>query len=90
MIKNLDNYKLRHLGATLPAGVRGLDHAYPPHLLDVGILVHEAWNSLDRTAIANCWLKSGILPESHNTLKFFHAARKLVVMEPLLERYVIY
>ena len=69
MIKNLESYdQLRQLDATLPAAVRGLDHAYPPHLLDVGILVHEAWNSLDRTAIANCWLKSEILPESHKAL----------------------
>ena len=89
MIQNLENYEqLRQLGATLPVGVRGLDHAYPPHLLDVGILVNEAWNSLDRTAIENCWLKSGILPESHNTL-ILSCRQKLVVMEPLLVRYVI-
>ncbi len=41
MVRNLDNYdQLRQLGTTLPAGIRGLNHAYPPNLLDAASLVH--------------------------------------------------
>lgn len=39
MVKNLENYdQLRQFGATLAAGVRGLNYAYPPNLLDAASL----------------------------------------------------
>ncbi len=66
IVKNLENYEhLRQVGAALPAGVRGLDHAHPPHLLNAATLAYEAWDSLTQATIANCWLKSDILPLLH-------------------------
>ena len=68
MVRNLENYdQLRQLGATLTAGVRGLNHAYPPNLLDAASLVREAWDSLSQATLANCWLKADILPLLHTT-----------------------
>ena len=66
MVKNLENYdQLRQLGAALTTGVRGIDHAYPPNLLDAGTLAHQAWDSLTQATLANCWLKADILPPLH-------------------------
>ena len=66
MVKNVENYdQLRQLGAALTAGVRGIDHAYPPNLLDAGTLAHQAWDSLTQATLANCWLKADILPPLH-------------------------
>ena len=56
MVNNLENYdQLRQLGAALTAGVQGIDHAYPPNLLDAGTLAHQAWDSLTQATLANCW-----------------------------------
>ena len=43
----------------------GIDHAYPPNLLDAGTLAHQAWDSLTQATLANCWLKADILPPLH-------------------------
>ncbi len=68
MVKNLENYdELRQLGAAPVAGMRGLDHAYPPNLLDAESLAYEAWDSLTQATVANCWLKANILPLQHAT-----------------------
>ncbi len=68
MVKNLENYdELRQLGAALVAGMRGLDHAYPPNLLDAASLAYEAWDSLTQVTVANCWLRANILPLQHAT-----------------------
>lgn len=68
MVKNLENYDhLRQLGSTLAPGVQGLEHAYPPNLLDIASLAHEGWNSMTQSTIANCWLKADILPLLHTT-----------------------
>ena len=76
MIRNLDNYdQLRQLGAALTAGVRGLDHAYPPNLLDAASLVYQAWDSLTQATLANCWLKADILPLLHTTQLRQHSGR---------------
>ena len=54
MVKNLENYdQLRQLGAALTVGVQGIDHAYPPNLLDAGTLAHQAWDSLSQATLAN-------------------------------------
>ncbi len=63
MVRNYD--QLRQLGTTLPAGIRGLNHAYPPNLLDAASLVHQAWDSLTQATLAHCWLN--ILPLLHTT-----------------------
>ncbi len=63
MVKNLERYdELRAVGESLPAGVRGLNHAYPPNLLDAATLAHEVWESIDQSTLVNCWLKANILP----------------------------
>ena len=63
MVKNLERYdELRAVGESLPVGVRGLNHAYPPNLLDAATLAHEVWESIDQTTLVNCWLKADILP----------------------------
>ncbi len=68
MGKNLENYdELRQLGAALVAGMRGLDHAYPPNLLDAASLAYEAWDSLTQATVANCWFRANILPLQHAT-----------------------
>ena len=42
MVKNLERYdELRAVGESIPAGVRGLNHAYPPNLLDAATLAHD-------------------------------------------------
>ena len=66
MVKNLENYdQLRQFGAALTASVRGIDHAYPPNLLDAGTLAYQAWDSLTQATLANCRLKADILPPLH-------------------------
>ncbi len=69
MVGNIENYdQLRQLGSTLAAGVRDLNHAYPPNLLDAASLVHQAWeSSLSQATLAHCWLKADILPLLHTT-----------------------
>ena len=42
-MENLEKYELRAVGESLPAGVRELNHAYPPNLLDAAAIAHEVW-----------------------------------------------
>ena len=66
MVKNLEKYdELRAVGESISAGVRGLNHAYPPNLLDAATIAHEVWESIDQTTLVNCWLKADILPVCH-------------------------
>ena len=66
MVKNLERYdELRQLGASITAGLRGLQHGYPANLLDASIMAHEAWEDLSQVTMVNCWLKSNILPQVH-------------------------
>ena len=44
MAKNLERYdELRAVRESIPAGVRGLNHTYPPNLLDAATIAHEVW-----------------------------------------------
>ena len=57
--------ELRAVGASIAAGVRGLNHAYPPNLLDAATIAHEVWESMNQSILLNCWLKADILPTCH-------------------------
>ena len=75
MVKNLERYdELRTVGVSMAAGVRGLNQAYPPNLLDAATLAHEAWESIDQSTLLNCWLKADILPKCH--VESFEAYRR--------------
>ena len=66
IVKNLERYdELRAVGESIPAGVRELNHAYPPNLLDAATIAHEVWESISQTTLVNCWLKGDILPACH-------------------------
>ena len=66
MIKKLERYdELRATGESIPAGVRGLNHAYPPNLLDAVTIAREVWELIGQTTLVNCWLKVDILPACH-------------------------
>ena len=66
MVKNLERYdELRTIGASITAGVGGLNHAYPPNLLDAATIAHEVWESMNQSTLLNCWLKADILPTCH-------------------------
>ena len=66
MVKILERYdELRAVGVSMPAGVRGLNHAYTPNLLDASTIAHEVWESIGQTTLVNCWLKADILPACH-------------------------
>ena len=66
MVKNLERYdELRAVGASIAAGVRGMNHAYPPNLLDAATIAHKVWESIDQSTLLNCWLKADILPTCH-------------------------
>ena len=66
IVKILERYdELRAIGASIPAGVRGLNHAYPPNLLDAKTIAHEMWESIGQTTLVNCWLKADIFPACH-------------------------
>ena len=65
--RTLNQVNQTQLRATIAASVRGLNHAYPPNLLDAAFLAHQAWDSLSQATLANCWLKSDILPLLHKT-----------------------
>ena len=63
MVKNLERYdELRAVGESISVGVRGLNHAYPPNLLDAATIAHEEWELIGQTTLVNCWLKADILP----------------------------
>ena len=75
MVKNLERYdELQEVGESIPAGVRGLNHAYPPNLLDAETVAHEVWESIGQTTLVNCWLKADILPACH--VESFEAYRR--------------
>ena len=66
MVKNLERYdELQAVGESISAGVRGLNHAYPPNRLDAATIAHEVWESLGQTTLVNCWLKADIFPACH-------------------------
>ncbi len=47
MVRNLEKHdELRQLGASMAAGVRGIQHAYPANLLDASTMAHEVWKGL--------------------------------------------
>ena len=87
MVKNLERYdELRKLGASIAAGVRGLQYAYPANLLDASTMAHEAWKDLTQVTMVNCWLKSNILPQAHvDHLQQFVLAYKHPVRAPVID-----
>jgi len=51
IVKNLERYdKLRAVGESIPAGVRGLNQ---PNLLDVATIAQGVWESIDQTTLIN-------------------------------------
>ena len=56
MVRNLENYdQLRQLGAAPAGSVKGLYHAYPQNLLDIGLLpMAELATAVDGGHVAMC------------------------------------
>lgn len=48
-------------------GTSGLNEGRLPHIADAISLFDSCWGSIEPNCIMKCWLKSGILPESHAT-----------------------
>ena len=85
MVKNLERYdELRAVGASIAAGVRGMNHAYPPNLLDAATIAHKVWESIDQSTLLNCWLKADILPTCHaESLQTYRRPLTLPAVEEL-------
>ena len=46
-----------------PAGMKGLEEGYDPHMLDVARLSDLSWSQVTEETIARCWVKAKVLPE---------------------------
>ena len=91
MVKNPERYdELRAVGVSIPVGVRRLNHAYPPNLLDVATIVYEVWESIGKTTLVNCWLKADIFPACHvECFETYRHPLELPAVEELLQHMTI-
>ena len=85
IVKNLERYdELQAVGESIPAGVRGLNHAYPPNLVDAATIALEVWKSIGQTTQVNFWLKADILLACHvESFETYHRPLELPAVEEL-------
>lgn len=54
---------LREASKGIISGMKGLAEGYSAHLLDAMEILKDSWDSLEETAIENCWLRAQTLPK---------------------------
>lgn len=70
----------------LAPGMTGLAEGYDPHMLDVTHLVRVSWEKVQPMTIAQCWVKSKVLPQSHSAeLNSIHGKMQNTFEEAIVE-----
>lgn len=64
-VQGLENYnELRRDAINIAVGRRGLQYAYPAHLVDTAEILGNIWSRVTPAMIAECWHKSKCMRES--------------------------
>ena len=101
MVKTLKGMMSCEQLESIPAGVRGLNHAYAPNLFDAATIAYEVWESdaatiayevwesIGQTTLVNCWLKADILPACHvESFETYRRPLELPAVDELIARWI--
>ena len=79
MVSSVENYEeLQSIAQNIPRGRRGLDHGFPPHVIDAAKLIKESWDTITASTIAGCWARSSCLVRAEEELRSFREYKRQV------------